>query len=259
MPDNIAMEWNAQKYHDTCGRVTEQGAKLVDVLKGLSSCASVLDLGCGTGVLTNDIAGFVSEVIGIDSSPAMIEQAKASYPDIEFNVMDARALIWENRFDAVFSNAVFHFIKEQDALLGSVRKVLKKGGALVCEFGASGNLTGLLDAVGAACASRGKAYSLRFYYPAKDEYETLLGKNGFIVESIAIFDLDTQLREGAAGLRNWITQIFNVEMGWFNDAERSAVLDEIENALRPAQWDGANWHLPNRRIRVTARKNNTKR
>ena len=247
------MEWNAQKYHETCGRVTEHGAKLVDILKELK-CANVLDLGCGTGVMTNDIAGFAGEVVGVDLSPAMIKKAKASYPALMFYVMDACALIWEDRFDAVFSNAVFHFIKEQDALLASVRKALKEGGSLVCEFGASGNIAGLLDAVAKACANRRKAFSPRFYYPAEDEYKLLLEKNGFSVDSISVYNLDTQLREGAAGLRNWINQIFNVEMGWFGDAERGAVLDEIENALKPAQWDGVNWHLPNRRIRAIARK-----
>jgi len=248
------MKWDVEKYHETCGRVTEQGVNLVNVLKELQ-CERVLDLGCGTGVLTNDIAGFVNEVIGIDASAAMIDKAAAAYPNLEFHVIDACSLPWSGYFDAVFSNAVFHFIKEQDVLLGSIFKSLAENGALVCEFGASGNLEELLAAVAAACIKRGKDYSLRFYYPEKEEYENLLEKNGYTLESVTIFDLDTQLKEGAAGLRNWINQIFNVEMEWFDSVEREAVLDEIESALRYAQWDGSNWHLPNRRIRVVARKN----
>ena len=247
------MEWDVQKYHATCGRVTEHGVKLVNTLKALS-CNRVLDLGCGTGVLTNDIAGFAREVIGIDSSPAMIEQAKAAYPGLEFHIMDACSLTWVDYFDAVFSNAVFHFIKAQDALIDGIYKALTKNGVLVCEFGASGNIAGLLDAVAAACTKRGKDYMLRFYYPTQEEYESLLEKHGFFVESVVIYDLDTQLTEGAVGLKNWINQIFRVEMEWFESIEKEAVLGEIEAALRSTQWDGSNWHLPNRRIQVIARK-----
>jgi hypothetical protein len=77
--------------------------------------------------------------------------------------------------------------------------------------------------------------------------------HGFEPETVVIFDVDTKLIEGEPGLRNWVNQIFRVEMEWFDPAERALVLGEIEDALRPAQWDGENWHLPNRRIRVIAR------
>jgi SAM-dependent methyltransferase len=168
--------------------------------------------------------------------------------------MDARFMPWENHFDAVFSNAVFHFIKEQDALLASVYRALAPGGILVCEFGAAGNLRALLDAVQTACVNRGKPYALRFYYPTGEEYAEVLERQGFAAESILLYDLDTRLLEGEPGLRNWINQVFSIEMAWFNESERGDVLTEIENALRPIQWDGENWHLPNRRIRVIARK-----
>jgi trans-aconitate methyltransferase len=247
------MEWNAQKYQQTCGRVTEHGAKLVDVLRKMK-CGKVLDIGCGTGVLTHEIAEFANEVIGIDSSASMINKAKTSYPEIEFLLIDACNMQWENYFDVVFSNAVFHFIKEQDILLDNIHKVLTQNGVLVCEFGAYGNITGLLNAVEKACINRHKEYSLRFYYPAEEEYKNLLEKHGFFVESIFTYGLDTALTEGELGLRNWINQVFSVEMAWFDDSEREAVLNEIETEVKPTQWDGSNWHLPNRRLQFIARK-----
>ena len=247
------MKWNVDKYFETCGRVTEHGNKLVGVLRELG-CGRVLDAGCGTGVLTNEIAEFAGEVIGIDSSAEMIQKAKTLYPKLKFEVMDACSLVWDNYFDGVFSNAVFHFLKSQERLLASIHRALVKNGALVCEFGASGNLQNLLDAVEKACEKRGKTYSLRFFYPTAEEYRAILEKCGFSAENIDVYDLDTRLKEGEVGLRNWIKQIFDVEMEWFEPSAQEEVLNEIELALKPAQWDGSAWHLANRRIRVVARK-----
>jgi ubiquinone/menaquinone biosynthesis C-methylase UbiE len=247
------MKWDAQNYQSTCGRVTEHGAKLVDVIRKMQP-GRVLDLGCGTGVLTKEIAEFSGEVIGLDISESMIEKARAAYPDINFTLMDACAMPWDNYFDIVFSNAVLHFISRQDMLMENIYKVLARNGAFVCEFGASGNIAALLESVERACVARGRAYALRFYYPAADEFSGLLTKHGFSVESIITYDLDTKLTEGEPGLRNWIKQIFGVEMGWFDDAGREGVLSEIEAALRPAHWDGSNWHLANRRLQAIARK-----
>ena len=247
------MKWDAEKYNETCGRVTEHGNELVNIIKKFN-CGKVLDIGCGTGVLTNEIAKFANEVIGIDASIDMIDKAKILYPKIEFDVMDACSLPWNEYFDVVFSNAVFHFIQSQEKLLDSVHKSLVKNGLLACEFGASGNICDLLGEVEKACKKRGKNYSLRFFYPTKEKYEELLKKTGFLIESVDIYDLDTKLREGEFGLKNWINQIFSIEMEWFDTSEKENVLAEIELALRPTRWDGNNWHLANKRIKVIARK-----
>ena len=139
-------------------------------------------------------------------------------------------------------------------MLDSIYKVLLPNGILVCEFGAFGNISRLLDAVKYACTKRTKSYSLRFYYPSEEEYKILLENHGFSIKSLITYDLDTKLIEGDVGLRNWINQIFYVEMEWFNASEREEVLTEIESILRNEQWDGSNWHLPNRRLQVVAKK-----
>ena len=247
------MKWNAEKFSETCGRVTEQGNKLVDILRNMD-CEKVLDIGCGTGVLANEISKFSNEVIGIDSSAEMIEKAKTSFPRLNFILMDACSLTWNEYFNVVFSNAVFHFIRTQDMLLKNIHKVLLKNGSLVCEFGARGNILNLLNAMTNACNKRGKLFTSRFFYPSDEEYKILLEKNGFSVDLITIYDLDTQLKEGESGLRNWINQIFSIEMKWFDASEWEKLLEEIEFSLKPAQWDGSNWHLANRRIRVLARR-----
>ena len=230
------MEWNAENYRKTCNAVTERGTELVDIIKEMK-CYRVLDLGCGTGVLTNEISKFANKVIGIDSSHNMIEQAKKLYPNVEFVLMDACSLKWKNHFDMIFSNAVFHFIQSQDILLNSIYMALEQNGILFCEFGAFGNIKDLLNTIEKVCEKRKKKYSLRFFYPEKDNYEKLLNEHGFHVESITVFDLDSLLNDGKFGLKNWINLVFQVEMNWFDIEERDEVITEIENSLRDTYWD----------------------
>ena len=249
------MDWNVERYTKTCGNVTERGIALVDFVRK-NECKRVLDLGCGTGVLTNELSKCTDEVIGIDSSQAMIKKAQTSYPDLKFYLMDACSLEWENYFDTVFSNAVFHFITSQDILLKSIHKSLQLNGMLIAEFGAFCNIIDLLHAVAQVCEKSGKEYKLRFYYPKMEEYEQLLKKYGFTIETINTQKLDTALPDGEIGLKNWINQVFQVEMDWFSSSEREEVLMEIENILRTNYWDGINWHVTNYRLFVMARKNN---
>lgn len=74
------------------------------------------------------------------------------------------------------------------------------------------------------------------------------------MQSLVDYDLNTSLPEGPEGLGNWVRQVFRVEMGWFSPAEQEALLAELEEGLRPGQWDGRRWHMPNRRLRCVARK-----
>ncbi len=101
---------------------------------------TILDLGCGTGTLTAQLRNLGSKVVGVNSSQSMIDKAKEQFDNIDFMVCDVLDLPFENEFDVVFSNAVFHWISNHDALLSNVHKVLKSDGLLVCEFGASGNI-----------------------------------------------------------------------------------------------------------------------
>lgn len=116
---------------------------------------TILDLGCGTGVLTEQLKNFGTKVIGVDSSRSMIDKAKEQFDNIEFMVCDALDLPFEKEFDVVFSNAVFHWISDHDALLSNVRKALKSDGLLVCEFGANGNIATIENAFVEVCGSFG--------------------------------------------------------------------------------------------------------
>lgn len=244
------MKWDADKYNKACLPITNKGRELIYILEQ-KQCRKVLDIGCGTGVLTNEIAMFADEVVGIDSSDDMIKKATAAFSNIEFMVMDAKDIKWVQRFDGVFSNAVFHFIKNQDQLLSNINRVLLEGGILVCEFGAEGNISDILEAFERICLSKGKSFTNRFYYPSEEEYTELLTQHGFLSE-VTVYDTKTSLI-GETGLRDWLSIVFNVELSCYDDNTKLAIFNELEDVLRKDHYSDG-WYIMNRRIRVIAKK-----
>ena len=100
-------EWNAKLYDTNCAFVSHYGGELLPLLQAKAG-ERILDLGCGTGVLSAEIAKTGAEVIGIDSSAEMIKQAREHYPDLTFQLADGQDFHFAQPFDAVFSNAALH-------------------------------------------------------------------------------------------------------------------------------------------------------
>ena len=105
-------EWDAGRYDSAHSFVWERGRGVVELLAPVPG-ERILDLGCGTGHLTAHIAKSGAEVVGIDSSEDMVRVASQNYPNILFEVADARSLPYVAEFDAVFSNAVLHWVRPQ--------------------------------------------------------------------------------------------------------------------------------------------------
>src|SRR5688572_19051930 len=97
--------WDASGYNKDFAFVWEFGRGLLELLAAQPD-ERVLDLGCGTGHLTAEIAGAGAIVEGIDRDPEMLEQARAAYPEITFWQAPAEAFTVSHPVDAVFSNAV---------------------------------------------------------------------------------------------------------------------------------------------------------
>ncbi|MCL2420991.1 MAG: methyltransferase domain-containing protein [Defluviitaleaceae bacterium] len=246
------MKWNADLYQGNHNFVTEYGKGLLEYITDDTADQSILDLGCGTGELTYELAKKAGTVIGIDSSQSMIQKAKATYPQIEFHVMDACKLIWQNHFDVVFSNAVFHWIPDQASLLGNIHRVLKTGGRLICEFGAHGNVVKIRSALHNVLKGYGYDNAYPFYLPTSQEYMELLKQAGFNIQLITDYDRPTPLKDGELGLRNWLKQFFASDLSKFTEGQQVDIFEAVENALRPKLWDGVQWVADYRRIRVIA-------
>ena len=248
-------KWNAGLYDDKHSFVWKMAAALLDLLEAKPG-ERILDLGCGTGHLTDKIAGTGATVVGVDRSPEMIQQAREVYPAIRFEVMDARELAFDEPFDAVFSNATLHWIKEPDRAITGIAKILRPGGRFVAEFGGKGNTNELLKAVERAWSKAGLPGPAPkpWYYPGVAEYSTLLEKHGLEVTYAMLFDRPTPLEDGEHGLHNWL-KMFG---GAFTDSlpaeQREAALATLEREARPTLFHDGHWVMDYRRLRVVARK-----
>ncbi len=247
-------EWNANLYDSKHAFVWKYGADLVPLLAPQTG-ERILDIGCGTGHLTAQIAGCGARVVGVDRSPEMVAAARKAYPHLQFEVADARDLPYRAEFEAVFSNATLHWIHEPELVIRSVRNALRPGGRFVAEFGGKGNIRkmqGAFDQAYSELQAAAPGEINPWYYPSVSEYATLLETNGFEVRFITLFDRPTPLSEGEAGMRNWITMFGSDYSGKLARETREIFLRRVEELLRPELFRDGQWMADYRRLRLIA-------
>jgi trans-aconitate 2-methyltransferase len=252
----VSADWNANLYNAKHDFVWKFGSDVVSLLAPRAG-ERILDLGCGTGHLSAQIAESGALVTGVDRSPEMVAAAQAAYPKLKFEVVDARKLAFNEIFDAVFSNATLHWIHEPDAVLQGIFKALRPGGRFVAEMGGKKNIRAMQDAFDGVLAELGAAKHGEvqpWYYPSVSEYSSLAEKNGFEVRFITLFDRPTGLAEGAAGLRNWIIMFGGDYLAKAGEQNREEFIRRVEDKLRPQLFREGQWWADYRRLRLVAYK-----
>jgi trans-aconitate methyltransferase len=131
--------WNSQLYENQHAFVWKSAEELIELLLPQPG-ERILDLGCGTGQLTAQLASTGATVWGIDADATMITKAQQNYPHLKFEQADARNFQVEEPVDAVFSNAMLHWVKEPERAIACISRALKPGGRLVVEFGGKDNI-----------------------------------------------------------------------------------------------------------------------
>ncbi|MCT7967903.1 methyltransferase domain-containing protein [Laspinema sp. D1] len=249
-------EWNAELYDRKHGFVSQYGTDLLQLLQPQRG-DRILDLGCGTGYLAQQIATVGAEVIGVDQSISMIAQARQSYPHLTFEVKDGEKLDFSEQFDKVFSNAALHWMKAAEKVIEGIFKSLKPGGLFVAEFGGKGNVQQIIQACYSSIESAGYPLDITlnpWYFPSISEYTTLLENRGFEVEFAQLFDRPTPLEDGENGLRNWIAMFGNSLFAEIPPEAQGTILADIETQLSPQLYREETWFADYKRIRVRAKK-----
>jgi trans-aconitate 2-methyltransferase len=246
--------WNANLYDAKHDFVWKYGSDVVSLLAPKAG-ERILDLGCGTGHLTAQIAEAGAQVLGVDKSPDMVAAARISYPDLRFEVADARELHFRDEFDAVFSNATLHWIHEPVRVIRSVHSAMRTGGRFVAEFGGRGNVRALQAGFDAALVETGSAKAGEvnpWYFPSIGEYVALLEQNGLEARFVTLFDRPTGLADGEAGIRNWLAMFGAEYLARVDTTRREDFLQRVENRLRPILFRDGQWWADYRRLRLVA-------
>lgn len=214
----------------------------------------ILDLGCGDGQLTLRIAETGAHVLGVDASTAMVAAARER--GVEAEQAKAEFLPFRDAiFDAVFSNAVLHWVRGQDAMLEQVHRVLKPGGRFVAEMGGHGNIAAIQVALTAVLERHGYGdlEEGTNYFPTEQRYRERLNKHGFDVEQIALIPRPTKLPE--TGMKGWLHTFRRGVLEGLPEDTREAVVKETVELLQPALRDEVgNWTADYVRLRFAARK-----
>lgn len=245
--------WNAKLYDKNHDFVSQYGKALLELVN-TDAGQRIWDLGCGTGILSDRLARSEAYVIGSDLSPDMIATAKSNYPHLDFLVLDATEAAFENEFDTVFSNAVFHWIPDQKKLLNVIYRALRPSGKLIVEMGAKGNIAQIEQAFSRSMNHHGWTYQSGFFFPSVEEYTQLLQIAGFHIDFIQDFDRPTPFSDGKNGMKNWLIQFFADNLASLPEEERAAILEETEKALFPILWKSTEWIGDYRRLRFSATK-----
>ena len=253
---DVGAEWDAKLYNAKHDFVWKYGSDVVSLLEPRAG-ERILDLGCGTGHLTAQIAEAGAHVTGVDRSAEMVAAARLAYPNLKFETSDARNLMFQDEFDAVFSNATLHWIHEPELVLQGVCRALRTGGRFVAELGGKGNIRAMQDAFDLVLAELGAAKPGEvdpWYYPSVSEYSTLAERNGLEVRFITLFDRPTGLADGAAGMRNWIFMFGADYLAKAGESRREEFLGRVEEMLRPKLFRDGQWWADYRRLRLVAYK-----
>jgi SAM-dependent methyltransferase len=247
----MTQTWDPQTYGENAAFVHGLAGGVLEWLAPQPG-ERILDLGCGDGQLTLRIGATGARVVGVDASPEMVAAARSR--GIAADEARAESLPYADAsFDAVFSNAALHWVRDQDAMMAEVHRVLKPGGRFVAEMGGHGNIAAIRVGLMAVLERHGlgdREDGVN-YYPTAVGYTRRLEHHGFKVERMTLIPRPTPLAE--SGMTGWLRTFRRGVLESLPETLRETVVAETAALLAPALRDeDENWTADYVRLRFIA-------
>ncbi len=242
-------QWDVRQYATNGRFVADLAGEIVTWL-GLLPGERVLDLGCGDGALTAALVAAGATVTGVELDPSMADAARARGLTIVEQSM--AALAFQNAFDAVFSNAALHWVRDQQPVLSGVHRALVPGGRFVAEMGGLGNIAAIRVALAAVCAGFGVDAEevAASYFPSPAQYRELLEAAGFTVLRMELLPRPTLLQ---AGMAEWLRTFRRAVLAELPAGEQAKAIAQVVRMLEPVlRDDRGQWWADYVRLRFIA-------
>lgn len=234
MPEH-AYKWNASDYLEQSSAQHIWAEQLLSKIN-LSGKEHILDLGCGDGKISAEIASRLSSgiVMGIDASKDMVSLAEQTYSEKQnlfFQHDDATEFSYHEKFDVVFSNAVLHWVQDHRAVLQNCYKSLRTGGRVLLQMGGKGNASEFVDVVTEVTnkpewQSYFSHFDFPFHFYNVDDYQAWLEHAGFQAERIELIPKDMQ-HEGKKGLAGWFRTTWMPYTNQLPEKQREHFINDI--------------------------------
>jgi trans-aconitate 2-methyltransferase len=254
-------EWNPADYHAHSSAQQLWARELIAKLT-LQPHEHVLDIGCGDGKVTAEIAGLLpaGRVVGIDSSAEMIRFARLEFPtvrcpNLRFEIADARDLNFTAEFDAVFSNAALHWIVDHRPVLAGIARALRPCGRLLLQMGGKGNaedILSILDILRETDKWRpffGDDFAFPYGFYSPEDYRAWLAQVGLLPRRVELIPKD-MVHVNAEALAGWIRTTWLPYTERVPTDLRSAFIDEIVDRYVASHPPDASGRIHLRMVRL---------
>jgi trans-aconitate methyltransferase len=245
----VTQTWNSEQYAQNARFVTDLGAPVLELLAPQPG-ERILDVGCGDGVLTKKIADLGCEVVGLDASANFVASARKLGLDVVQR--SAAEMEFDACFDAVFSNAALHWMKDADAVIQRVARALRPKGRFVAEMGGYNCVKTLQSALIEELDRRGYdgAAANPWYFPTPEDYGKRLETAGFEVRYIVLIPRPTPLPGDVMG---WLTTFSSCFTASLPEVDREEYLLSVRDRVKPRLCDAAGkWTADYVRLRFEA-------
>ncbi|XCN74020.1 MAG: methyltransferase domain-containing protein [Candidatus Electrothrix aestuarii] len=214
MTEDKQYSWDAEDYEQHSSAQQSWARELMKKLD-LQGHESVLDIGCGDGKVTAEIAALLpeGEVLGIDSSPDMLYLARekfswSTHPNLSFQERDAKDLTCEAEFDVVFSSAALHWVLDHRPVLTGISRALKLGGRILLQMAGKGNAASVIAVLDELLQSeKWQPYFTDFTFPygfyGPELYKAWLSQAGLHPIRVELIPKDMSYPD-RTGLEGWV-------------------------------------------------------